>query len=114
LTALSDRDQVRLAIGDTDAADPILTDDEVDNFLTARAHVATTGGTTYNIPAAAADCAGAIAAHYAREFDFAEDGQNFRRAQRVGHDQALERTLRSRSGGVAVPVRLAGTETVTT
>lgn len=111
---LSNRDRVRLTIGDTDAADPILTDDEVDDYLAQRYVVdASTGGTTYNVVAAAADCAGAIAAKYAREFNFAEDGQRFDRAQRVGHYQALERTLRSRSGGVSAQVRLGGTATTT-
>jgi hypothetical protein len=109
----SDLDLVRLSIGDTDDTDPLLLDDEIEALLERRGVIDTTGGTVYNIPAAAADAAGAIAAKYAREFDFSEDGQNFRRAQRVGHYQALERSLRSRSGGVAVPVRLAGTETVT-
>jgi len=106
---LSDRDRVRLAVGDTDATDPILTDDEVDDFLAQRYVVDTTGGTTYNVVAAAADCAGAIAAKYARDFSFAEDGQRFDRAQRVGHYQALERQLRARQGGASVQVTLGGT-----
>jgi hypothetical protein len=109
---LSDRDKVRLMIGDTDAADPILTDAEVDNFVAERSLLDSTGGTTsVNIPAAAADCAGAIAAEYARSFDFAEDGQRFNVSQRVGHYTALERELRNRSGGVAVG--LGGTITST-
>jgi hypothetical protein len=110
---LSDRDQVRLAIGDTDSSDPLLSDAEVDNFLADRGVLDTSGGTVYNIPAAAADAAGAIAAHYSREFSFGEDGQRFDRAQRVGHYQALERTLRSRAGGVSMPITLAGTATTT-
>jgi hypothetical protein len=106
---LSNRDRVRLAVGDTDSTDPILTDDEVDDYLAQRHVVDSTGGTVYNVPAAAADCAGAIAAKYARDFSFAEDGQRFDRAQRVGHYQALERTLRARSGGVSAAVSLGGT-----
>lgn len=109
--ALSNRNQVRLHIGDTDAEDPILTDAEVDNFLDQRSLVQDGGTVGVNIPAAAADCAGAIAAKYAREFDFSEDGQQFSRAQRVGHYTALEKTLRLRSGGYSVPLTLAGTET---
>lgn len=101
---LSTRDQVRLAIGDTDVTDPLLYDDEVDNFIAARS-VVTNGGTTVNIPAAAADCAGAIAAKFAREFNFAEDAQRFEVSQRVGHYQALERSLRKRAG--ASSARLA-------
>jgi hypothetical protein len=109
---LSTRDQVRLLIGDTDADDPLLTDSEVDNFVTYRSVLNDSGGTiTTNVPAAAADCAGAIAAEFARTFDFAEDGQRFNVSQRVGHYQALERELRNRSGGVAVG--LGGTITST-
>jgi hypothetical protein len=110
---LSDRDRVRLAIGDTDSTDPLLTDDEVDDFLSQRYVVDTTAGTVYNTVAAAADAAGAIAAKYARDFNFAEDGQRFDRAQRVGHYQALERHLRNRQGGVSVPSSTAGTITAT-
>lgn len=106
---LTNRDRVRLAIGDTNADDPLLSDEEVDDFLATRYIIDTTAGTVYNIPAAAADCAGAIAAKYARNFNFAEDGQRFDVAQRVGHYQALERTLRARSGGVSAAVSLGGT-----
>lgn len=102
---LSTRDKVRLLIGDTDSADPLLTNDEVDNFITYRSFLNDSGGTvSTNLEAAAADCAGAIAAEYARSFDFAEDGQRFNVSQRVGHYQALERELRNRSGGIAVPL----------
>jgi hypothetical protein len=110
---LSSRDQVRLAIGDTDSTDPLLSDDEVDSYLAARGQLDTGGGTVYNIPAASADAAGAIAAKYAREFNFGEDGQRFDRAQRVGHYMALEVRLRTQAGGVSVPVSLAGTASTT-
>lgn len=94
---------VRLLVGDTDAADPLLLDAEVDAFVANRTVLTSTGGTlSTNLNAAAADCAGAIAAKYAREFDFAEDGQQFSRAQRVGHYMSVERELRNRSGGFAV------------
>lgn len=102
---LSTRDKVRLLIGDTDSTDPQLTNDEVDNFITYRSVLDSTGGTvSTNLEAAAADCAGAIVAEYARGFDFAEDGQRFNVSQRVGHYVQLERELRNRSGGVAVPI----------
>lgn len=108
----SDIDAVRLAVGDTDTADAILSDEEIGSFIDGRSLVDTTGATTgVNIPAAAADAAGAIAAKYARQFDFSEDGQSFSRAQRVGHYTALEQTLRRRQGGYAQPLSLAGTET---
>lgn len=108
----SDLDLVRLAIGDTDENDPQLLDSEVEAFLGQRAVIDTTGGTVYNIPAAAADCAGAIAAKFARQFSFSEDGQRFDVAQRVGHYQQLEKTLRARSGGVSVALSLGGTASV--
>ena len=98
-------------IGDTDASDPLLFDDEVDAYLTQREFVASAGGTTHNIVAAAADCAGAIAAKYSREFTFGEDGQTFNRSERVGHYLSLEQRLRTRAGGQSVPLHLAGTTT---
>lgn len=107
---LSNLERVRLLVGDTDDADPQLTDDEINNFIDVRSVTDDTGGTVItNVPAAAADAAGAIAAQYAREFDFSEDSQNFQRAQRVGHYRALEDDLRNRSGGYAVS--LGGTAT---
>jgi hypothetical protein len=108
---LSTRDQVRLTIGDTDEDDPLLSDEEVDSYLDARS-VVYNGGTTYNVPAASADACGAIAAKYSREFNFAEDGQRFDRAQRVSHYLSLEQSLRRRQGGISVPLSLAGTETI--
>lgn len=99
----NDRERVRLMIGDTNEDDPLLYDDEVDHFIEARTLLNDEGGTvSVNLPAAAADAAGAVAAKYARQFDFSEDGQNFQRAQRVGHYIQLEQELRNRSGGVAV------------
>jgi hypothetical protein len=109
----SDLDLVRLSIGDTDEDDPLLLDDEIDALLERRAVLDTSGGTVYNIPAAAADAAGAIAAKYAREFNFAEDGQRFDRAQRVGHYLSLQAQLRNQQGGVSMPVTLAGTASTT-
>lgn len=102
----TDLDRVRLLVGDTNADDPILSDEEVETFIADRTLVdADTGDTvSINLPGAAADAAGAIAGKYAREFDFGEDGQNFRRAQRVGHYLSLERELRNRSGAIAVPM----------
>jgi hypothetical protein len=101
----SNRDKVRLLVGDTNEDDPLLYDDEIDALLTNRTVLNTTGGTVaVNIPAAAADAAGAIAGKFARTFDFSEDNQNFSRAQRVGHYLSLERELRNRSGGIAVSI----------
>lgn len=112
--SLSDVDKVRLEIGDTDASEELLSDTQITAFLDDRSLVDTTGATIgVNLPAAAADAAGAISAKYARQFDFSEDGQSFALAQRVGHFQALEKTLRARSGGASVRVQAGGTESVT-
>lgn len=104
----SNLDRVRLAVGDTDVSDALLSDEEIEGLLDDRSVLDTSGGTvSVNVQAAAADAASALAAKYAREFDFSEDGQNFQRAQRVGHCLQLERELRNRSGGYAVSI--AGT-----
>lgn len=100
----TDLDRVRLMVGDTDVDDPLLTDDEIGVFVDGR-QIAVYGSddTVTNIPAAAADAAEAIAAKFARDFNFAEDGQRFDRAQKFGHYTALAQKLRNRSGGVAEP-----------
>lgn len=103
MTISADRDRVRLLVGDTNEDDPLLYDDEIDAFIE-RQKVVMDDALVTNLPAAAADAAGAIAAKFAREFNFAEDGQRFDRAQKVGHYTALERTLRARSGGMSVPL----------
>lgn len=97
----TNRDRVRFLLGDTDSSDPLLTDSEVDSCLSYRIS-STTGGTVYNIPAAAADGAGAIAAKFSRRFNFSTEDQRFDLAQRVSHYLALEQDLRSRAGGVSV------------
>jgi hypothetical protein len=109
MTLTTDIDKVRLLCGDTNESDPLLYDDEITACLAQRVFVSTTAGTVYNHVAAAADACGAIAAKFGRDFSFGEDGQRFDRAQRVGHYQALERSLRARQGGVSVPVSIAGT-----
>ena len=104
MTISTDRDRVRLMIGDTDESDPLLYDDEIDVFVSYRTDTDTDDNTYVNVPAAAADACGAIAAKYARNFNFAEDGQRFDVSQRVGHYLSLEQKLRARAGGVAVPM----------
>lgn len=100
----TDLDRVRLLIGDTDVDDPILSDDEVTTCIEYRQmDVVDSDTTVANLPAAAADAAAAIAAKFAREFNFAEDGQRFDRAQKYAHYIALEQSLRRRAGGVAEP-----------
>lgn len=88
-------------IGDTNADAPLLFDDEVDAFIAYRQSTDEDGEDVTNIPAAAADCAAAIAAKVATEFTFSEDGQRFDRAQKYAHYMELEQSLRARAGGVA-------------
>lgn len=107
--ALSDLDNVRLLIGDTDENDPLLSDTEVEEFIARRQIENSDGEFVANIPAAAADAAGAIAAKFARQFNFAEDGQRFDRAQKHGHYLALEEKLRRRQGGISAPVSSTST-----
>lgn len=97
-------------VGDTNEDDPLLYDDEIDACI-ARQQVSVDDDLVTNLPAAAADAAEAIAAKFAREFNFAEDGQRFDRAQKVSHYLALEQRLRNRSGGMSVP--LGGTTSTT-
>lgn len=112
MSITSDKDRVRLLIGDTDENDPLLYDEEIVEILSQRTVLDSSGGTLgVNVPAAAADAAGAIAAKYARSFNFSEDGQSFQAGQRVAHYTELARQLRNRSGGFSQPVSLAGTAT---
>lgn len=99
----TDLDRVRLAIGDTDTDAPLLTDDEIESLIDYRQIENTDGDLVANIPAAAADAAGAIAAKFARKFSFAEDGQRFDVAQQFAHYTQLEQTLRRKAGGASIP-----------
>jgi hypothetical protein len=106
----SNLESVRLLTGDTDVSDALLSDAEITNLLEDRTVLNDSGGTvSVNVPAAAADAAGAIAAKFARQFDFSEDSQRFDRSQRYSHYIALEQRLRTRQGGAWEP---AGTATV--
>lgn len=95
-----DRDIVRLKIGDTDEDDPLLYDDEIDAFLTLH-----TVDSVVSVTAAAADAASAIAAKFARGYNFSTDGQSFNRSERVAHYQALAKELRVMGGGASVVVK---------
>lgn len=78
-------DAVRLKIGDTDSAAELLDDDAI---------LAALAAWPDNVDLAAADCAEAIAAKYARDFNFSTDGQSFNRRERVLHYMELAKTLR--------------------
>lgn len=88
-----DLDLVRLRIGDTNSADPLLYDEEINVYLTAWPD---------NVDFAAAGCCEAIAAKYARDFNFAADGQSFNRRERVEHYMNLAASFR-RSGYLIWP-----------
>lgn len=94
-----DADKLRLLIGDSDASNELLSDDEVDYFLAAN-----TVDSVANVTQAAADAAWAIAAKFARGFNFSTDGQSFNRSERVAHYLALARQLGGSAGGSAVSV----------
>lgn len=91
---LSGLDRVRLLIGDTNVADELLTDAEINSKL---------ANWPSNVDLAAADAAEAIAAKFSRGFNFSSDGQAFNRSERVEHYQALADKLRRRSGTYAWP-----------
>jgi hypothetical protein len=88
----TDRDQVRLLTGDTDAERPLLWDDEIDYFLAKAENVG-------NIVLAAADCADAIGAKFARDpASHSTDGQSVTTGDRVKHYRDLAQRLRRRGG----------------
>lgn len=92
-------DKVRLRIGDTDSSDPLLTDDEVNSFIDANYYVLD-GGTIYDLAAAASQSARAIAAKFARGYNFSADGQSFNRSERVAHYLQLADELGEHSSQV--------------
>lgn len=94
VSTYSDRDRVRLMIGDTDSTDPKLTDAEIQRHVAAWPD---------NLDLAAAGAAEAIAAEYAAGYNFASDGQTFNRRERHTHYINLARELRRRGGTFAWP-----------
>ncbi len=71
MTITSDRDKLRLAIGDTDTTNYLFADDECDSFLSDEGTVA----------AATLAAARAAEMKLARSYDFETDGQKFARSQ---------------------------------
>lgn len=91
-----DTDKVRLMIGDTDSTEWLLSDDEVDYFIAENSDLSV---------AAAAACE-AIAAKFARGYNFSTDGQTFNRSERVEHYLQLAKNLdpanaRNRAGTIS-------------
>ena len=103
-TVSSNLDLVRLRVGDTDPADPLLIDEEITAFLSSR-QIVNASGTFVDVRRAAADSADAIAAKYARGYNFSTDGQSFNRSERVAHYVELAKDLRDRSGVESVVVK---------
>jgi hypothetical protein len=91
--ANSDRDAVRLLIGDTDSADQLLQDSEVDYFL----GLFGTSGSARVRPAAIRSC-DAIAAKFARQVDTTNQGLSVGASKRMEHYQALASELRAQQG----------------
>lgn len=89
------RDAIRLRTGDTDTADYLLSDAEIDTIVALWPDAP---------DMQAADAAEAIAALFSRQIDFATDGQSFNLSQRASAYRDLARTLRYRSGGYSVAV----------
>ncbi len=84
-------DIVRLRIGDTDAAAPKLSDEEVQQCIDEWPD---------NTDLAAANAAEAIAATFADRFDFQTDRQVFNRSSQFEHYKTLADALRSRGGAL--------------
>lgn len=84
-------DQVRLLIGDTDTTAALLSDEEIDWFLSERSD---------DVHLAAADACDALATKFARAYDFETDGQSFKRSQMSAAFAARASELRSRGSGI--------------
>jgi hypothetical protein len=91
--ANSNRDAVRLLIGDTDTSDQQLQDSEVDYFL--GLFGATGDG---RVVPAAIRCCDAIAAKYARQVDTTNQGLSVGASKRLAHYQSLAEELRLQLG----------------
>lgn len=88
--ANSNRDAVRLLIGDTDSGDALLQDSEVDYFL---GLFGTTGDERVR-PAAIRACE-AIAGKFARQTDTTNQGLSVAASKRMQHYQSLAADLRA-------------------
>ena len=90
----TDRDILRLEIGDTNPDRPLFADDELDVFL------ARYPG---RVLVAAADACDSLAIRFARDFDFKWKDQSFSRSQMSARYAALAKDLRKRAAGNAAP-----------
>jgi len=98
-------DRVREKIGDVDMTDPLLTDTEIETYIAAWPG---------NVEMAAAEAAEAIAARFARDFNFqSAPGQVFNRSERVAHYMDLAARLRLRGGQFVWPLRTVDSKPIT-
>ncbi len=88
----SDRDAVRLLIGDTDTNDQQLQDSEIEYFLSA--YGSTGSG---RVAPAAVDACDALVAKYARQADVTNQGLSVKAGQRYEHYLALAKQLRDQA-----------------
>lgn len=98
----SSLDEVRLLVGDTNTNDQQLQDAEVNWFISQRSD---------NIEAAA-DCAEAIAARYARQANIGQGKLKVDAAARFGHYQGLAQQLRMQARGKAGATIIVGGQTI--
>lgn len=80
MTISSDRDKLRLELGDRNVNDYIFTNDELDYFLDVESN---------DITRSKLRAARAAAAYFSREFDFETDGQKFARSQKAQAFKAI-------------------------
>lgn len=102
-TDLTNRtNEVRFLVGDTDASDPLVQDEEIDRLLVLYPPIATKPA--YLAAAAVAD---AIAFKFARLFDRSVGALQGSFSQKHQHYKALAETLRvaHQTNGVGVPVQ---------
>ena len=91
MTISTDRDKVRLLIGDTDTNAQLFQDDELAWFLSE------VSDDIYKAGALAAESA---AGKFARAYDFETDGQSFKRGQMFKFWTDLAARLRSRARAI--------------
>lgn len=85
----TDLDRFRLELGDTDANAALFNDDEANYFLAKH---------PTNLLLAVADACDALAARFAREFDFdSTKEKSFKRSQKADHYLAMAARLRTRA-----------------
>lgn len=91
------RDKLRLTIGDTDTANPLFQDDELDWFLSEEAD---------DIASAALRACYAAMARFARAYDMETDGQAFKRSQM--HTAFSEMAAKLEAQGATLTLTAAG------